>query len=292
MTSVVRNFRTTEKYVWLFLLCKVNTINSYVNINLKVSSLFFLAPLRLGVRLAEFLLILQGKKDTNQMKLVIEKTADGSPTLYREDIDEHYHSVKGALAESQHVYLQEGWRKASEIFRPVRVFEVGFGSGLNAALTASAAMEEKIPTEYYSVELYPLPKETIELISSGFEPDFRASLQLVNDAPWEVAVEINPYFTLHKLEANLLAMTLPTDLDAVYFDAFAPEKQPEMWSEGIFQKLFDAMHPGGILTTYCAKGAIRRMLQSIGFLTERLPGPPGGKREILRATKPSAVTNC
>ncbi len=226
------------------------------------------------------------------MKLVIEKTADGSPTLYREDLDEHYHSVKGALAESLHVYIQEGWRKASEIFSPVRVFEVGFGSGLNAALTASAAMEAEIPTEYYSVELYPLPKETTDLISSEFESELRETMKFVNQVPWEEAVDINPYFTLHKLGANLLTMTLPTDLNAVYFDAFAPEKQPEMWSEAVFQKLFDAMHPGGILTTYCAKGAIRRMLQGIGFLTERLPGPPGGKREILRATKPNNTPIC
>ncbi len=219
------------------------------------------------------------------MKIVIEETADGSPTLYREDIDEHYHSVKGALAESLHVYIQEGWRKASETFCPVRVFEVGFGSGLNAALTASAATEAMIPTQYYSVELYPLPKETAKLVSSGFKPEFREMLELVNDAPWEIAAEITPYFTLHKLESNLLSMTLPTDLDAIYFDAFAPEKQPEMWSEEIFKKLFDAMRSGAVLTTYCAKGSIRRMLQQIGFLTERLPGPPGGKREILRAMR-------
>ncbi len=226
------------------------------------------------------------------MKLVIEKTADGSPTLYREDIDEHYHSVKGALAESQHVYIEEGWRKASEIFSPVRVFEIGFGSGLNAALTSSAAMEAKIPTKYYSAELYPLPKETTELISSEFGSQLRDMLQLVNQAPWEAAVEINSYFTLHKLEANLLTMPLPSDLSAVYFDAFAPEKQPEMWSQAIFQRIFDAMSPGAVLTTYCAKGAIRRMLLQIGFLTERLPGPPGGKREILRTTKPNNTPIC
>ncbi len=87
-------------------------------------------------------------------------------------------------------------------------------------------------------------------------------------------------------------MMLPAKLDAVYFDAFAPEKQPEMWDEIIFQKLYDAMSHGGVLTTYCAKGSIRRMLQQIGFLTERLPGPPGGKREILRATKPSLPADC
>lgn len=226
------------------------------------------------------------------MKIVIEETADGSPTLYREDIDEHYHSVKGALAESRHVYLETGWRKAAETSTPVRVFEVGFGSGLNAAITAYAALESKVATEYYSVELYPLPHETTQLISIGIEKEYRQEFENVNHAPWEIATEINPYFTLQKLEADLLTINLPADIDAVYFDAFAPEKQPEMWDEMIFRKLYDAMGPGGILTTYCAKGSIRRMLQQIGFLTERLPGPPGGKREILRASKPSLNHDC
>ena len=226
------------------------------------------------------------------MKIVIEETADGSPTLYREDIDEHYHSVKGALTESIHVYLETGWRKAAETSIPVRIFEVGFGSGLNAAITASAALECSIPTEYFSVELYPLPKETADIISEVLDNEYRGMFDSVNQAPWEKDVEINPYFTLHKLEADLLTAELPSELDAVYFDAFAPEKQPEMWDERIFRKIYDAMRPGGILTTYCAKGSIRRMLREIGFLTERLPGPPGGKREILRATKPTRPVDC
>ncbi len=226
------------------------------------------------------------------MKIVIEETADGSPTLYREDIDEHYHSVKGALAESLHVYVEMGWRNAAETARPVRVFEVGFGSGLNAALTASAALESHIPTIYYTAELYPLPDETADLISSGFDERLRKVLKSVNTASWNVAVEINPYFTLHKMEADLLTMAVPSELACVYFDAFAPEKQPEMWDEMIFRKLYDAINPGGVLTTYCAKGNVRRMLQQVGYLTERLPGPPGGKREILRAAKPFADTDC
>ncbi len=153
-------------------------------------------------------------------------------------------------------------------------------------------MESKVATEYYAVELYPLPQETTELISKGIEKEYREVFESVNQAPWETAAEINQYFTLHKLEADLLKMMLPAKLDAVYFDAFAPEKQPEMWDEMIFRKLYDAMSPGGVLTTYCAKGSIRRMLQQIGFLTERLPGPPGGKREIMRATKPSLPADC
>ena len=219
------------------------------------------------------------------MNLVIETTADGSPTLYREDIDEHYHSVKGALAESLHVYIENGWRYAAQSSRQVRVFEVGFGTGLNAALTALAARESRIPTEYYAVERYPLSKETTDLITTTLPKEYVVAFEKVNAAKWEEKTEINPYFTLLKLEADLLTMTLPADLDAVYFDAFAPEKQPEMWDETIFRRLYAAMKPGGVLTTYCAKGSIRRMLQQIGFLTERLPGPPGGKREILRAVK-------
>lgn len=226
------------------------------------------------------------------MKLVIEKTADGSPTLYREDIDEHYHSVKGALSESLYVYMETGWRKASELSRPVRVFEVGFGSGLNAAITAIAALESKIPTEFCSIEPYPLPKETTNLIAKTLEEKYQKAFESVNEPPWEQTTEINPYFSLLKIEDTILSMDFPTELDAVYFDAFAPDKQPEMWDERIFRKLYEAMKPGAILTTYCAKGSIRRMLQQVGFLTERLPGPPGGKREILRAKKPYGDINC
>ena len=220
------------------------------------------------------------------MDITVETTADGSPTLYRADIDEHYHSVKGALAESLHVYLESGWRKAAERHRPVRVFEVGFGSGLNAAITASAAMEAGIPTEYYSAELYPLPMETTDQISDGIPEEYQETFAEVNHSPWNECTRINPCFTLMKMEADLLTMEFPSDLDMVYFDAFAPEKQPELWDEAIFRRLYAAMRPGAVLTTYCAKGSIRRMLQQIGFLTERLPGPPGGKREILRASVP------
>lgn len=226
------------------------------------------------------------------MKIQIEKTADGSTTLYREDIDEHYHSMKGALAESLHVYLEAGWRMASKLSRPVRVFEVGFGTGMNAAITAMAALESKIPTVYYSVELYPLPNETTDIIAQTLEEYYQEAFENVNKTPWNETNYISQYFSLIKMEDNLLTMDIPSDLDAVYFDAFAPEKQPEMWEETIFRKIYTAMKPGAVLTTYCAKGRIRRMLQQIGFLTERLPGPPGGKREILRAQKPSGSASC
>lgn len=219
------------------------------------------------------------------MKLEIETTADGSPTLYRPDIDEHYHSVKGALAESRHIYLDLCWKEAADKGEPVTVFEVGFGTGLNASLTARAAREARIPTLYYSAELYPLPPETAALLLAAQDEEYREEYRAVNCAAWGDETAINPFFTLVKLQADLLSMELPKGLDAVYFDAFAPEKQPEMWDAALFRRLHAAMSPGGILTTYCAKGRIRRMLEEIGFITERLPGPPGGKREVLRVRK-------
>lgn len=219
------------------------------------------------------------------MEVTILTTADGSPTLYREDIDEHYHSVKGALAESQHIYVDLGWHEAVESPKTTTVFEVGFGTGLNAALTARSAEQANIPTIYYTIELYPLDAKTIGSLIAGLPEEIRGLLRRVNDAEWDRQVEISPFFTIVKIRGDILTYSIPQGIDAVYFDAFAPEKQPEIWDERLFEKIYQSMNPGGCLTTYCAKGAIRRMLNGIGFITERLPGPPAGKREVLRARK-------
>lgn len=225
------------------------------------------------------------------VSLVIEPTDDGSVTLYRSDIDEHYHSVKGALAEGRHIYVGLGWRlmagnmRKLPLGRPVRVFEVGFGTGLNAALTALEACQLKVPTEYLSIDLRPLPADMVNRLLPFQPEEISDYFSGVNAAPWERTVQMSQYFSLHKIKTNLLTMELPGDLDVVYFDAFAPEKQPEMWTRSVFERLYSRMSPGGILVTYCAKGAIRRLLQETGFRVERLPGPPGGKREVLRATR-------
>ena len=118
------------------------------------------------------------------------------------------------------------------------------------------------------------------------EEDFLDDFLAVNAAEWNAPVRINPYFALHKIKANQLTMRLPERIHVVYFDAFAPERHPEMWDESVFRSLFATITPGDILTTCCAKGVIRLLLQSVGFLTERLPGPSNGKREILRTPHP------
>ena len=215
----------------------------------------------------------------------LEKTADGSYTLYVPELDEHYHSVKGALTESQHIFIDMGL-KHSTVPSP-RILEIGLGTGLNCFLTLLTAEETERHIHYTGIERYPLDMETISkldypsLIHKGHETDYFA----IHQTPWEKDVELSPWFTLHKLEGDFTCYTFDNGYDIIYFDAFAPEKQPEMWEQSLFDKLYHVLNEGGILTTYCAKGVVRRMLQTAGFKVERLPGPPGGKREMLRATK-------
>lgn len=215
----------------------------------------------------------------------LEQTADGSYTLYVPELDEHYHSVKGALTESQHIFIEMGL-KHSPAPEP-RILEIGLGTGLNAFLTLLAAEEMHRKVHYTGIERYPLAEETLRqldypgIIGKKHEEDYYA----IHQAPWEKETNLSPWFTLHKIEGDFTRHTFQKGYDIIYFDAFAPEKQPEMWEQSLFNTLYNVLNKGGILTTYCAKGVVRRMLQTAGFTVERLPGPPGGKREILRATK-------
>ena len=166
--------------------------------------------------------------------------------------------------------------------------EIGFGTGLNAFLTLKdVELSQAHHIDYHTVELYPLPLDTIRALNYGelIWPERKELFLALHEAEWNTPVSISERFTLHKIEGNSNACELPDDIDLIYFDAFAPEKQPEMWSQELFNRLYVIMNPKGILTTYCAKGIVRRMLQAAGFTVERLPGPPGGKREILRARK-------
>lgn len=212
----------------------------------------------------------------------IEHTADGSATLFVKELDEHYHSVKGALTESNHIF-----RDSAFLYRadgsPLRLLEVGFGTGLNAAVTAMVADVSR-PVHYISLEKFPVPEETLhqlryeELVESSI-------LDKIHSAPWGKEVELVPGFILEKRLSDYISDPLPEGVDVVYFDAFAPEKQPDMWIREAFERLVGVMNRGCVLSTYCAKGEIRRRLESLGLRVERIPGPPGGKREILRATR-------
>lgn len=215
----------------------------------------------------------------------IEQTADGSQTLFVPELNEHYHSVKGALTESEHIFIQMGL-KHSSVEAP-HVLEIGFGTGLNAFLTLLTADTDQRNIHYTTLERYPVTPALIEQLTYPelICPERKDDFQALHQAAWNTDVQLTPYFTLHKVETDFTSYTFPAIYDVIYFDAFAPEKQPEMWTQSLFDTLCQQLNPQGILTTYCAKGAVRRMLQAAGFTVERLPGPPGGKREILRATK-------
>lgn len=222
-------------------------------------------------------------KDINQLEL--HSTDDGSATIFIPEMNEHYHSVKGAYTESCHIYRDCAFLHRCADAEHLRLLEVGFGTGLNAAVTAEAATDKAHKVHYISLEKYPLAGELVE--SLGYEGFVNYDIfRAIHDAEWNKPVEITPYFTLERRKCDYVADVLPCGIDVVYFDAFAPEKQPEMWSHDAFARLVAVMNRKAVLTTYCAKGDVRRLLASLGLAVERLAGPVGGKREILRAVKP------
>lgn len=216
------------------------------------------------------------------MKKIITQTSDGSATLYIPELEEHYHSIKGAHTESIHVFIKNGLQFAHSMNpqKRLKVLEVGFGTGLNALLTLECCVEHALCVEYNSVELYPLKWEEVKQLNYSNSPQW----ELLHTCRWGLKQEICNNYTLAKWHTSIHEFE-SSDIDVVYFDAFAPEKQPDMWTETLFVKIYNMMSDNGVLTTYCAKGCVRRMLEKVGFVVERLEGPPGGKREILRAIK-------
>ena len=214
--------------------------------------------------------------------LEIQTTADGSTTIYLPDMDEHYHSVNGAVIESLHIYIGNGLLAHSG--KVLSLLEIGFGTGLNAIQTLITCENQKIKLHYTTYEKYPLNQKITDQLNFDLEEKYLALYRQIHQAEWNRPVEITPQFTIHKIEADLTNEKIFGNFDVVYFDAFAPDKQPDLWNEVIFKNIYDRMNENGILVTYCAKGVVRRLLNSIGFTTFRLPGPPG-KREILQAKK-------
>ena len=212
-------------------------------------------------------------------------TDDQSATLVSPYHGEHYHSIKGALTESLHVYIGCGYLHTNTSAR--HVLEIGFGTGLNALLTLAQADTDLIPTHYHTIELYPLSvKQTEHLGYATHYPKYTDIYRLMHSSSWGEETSLSPHFTLTKHHADITTYNYPNDyFDVVYYDAFSPENQPELWSDAMFARMYRCMRQGGVLTTYCAKGIVRRAMQAAGFTVERLAGPPNGKREILRGTK-------
>lgn len=215
---------------------------------------------------------------------ILELTADGSHTLFVPHLNEHYHSVNGAIQEANHVFLDAGLHECRK--NEVTVFEVGLGTGLNALLTALYAEKYQKIIKYTSIEAFPLSLDIIEKLNYASIEDTSLYHKL-HEVEWESEQDISENFILTKIEADFTSFDfskLENQIDVIYFDAFAPDIQGAMWSQSIFDAMYSICKPDGILTTYCAKGVVRRSMQAAGFAVERIPGPPG-KREMLRARK-------
>jgi tRNA U34 5-methylaminomethyl-2-thiouridine-forming methyltransferase MnmC len=211
-------------------------------------------------------------------------TSDGSHTLFSSAIEECYHSTHGAIQESRHIFIEAGFKQTEKL--ELNVLEIGFGTGLNAFLTMLELDLMSRNVLYTSLELYPVKVGTALQLNYPEEMavDKRPFFELMHECPWNLRTMISPNFSLLKVKADYTNYEFAEKYDLVYFDAFSPDKQPEMWTEEHFEILYDHCNPGAILTTYCSKGVVRRAMQAVGFKVERLEGPPG-KRQILRAVK-------
>jgi tRNA U34 5-methylaminomethyl-2-thiouridine-forming methyltransferase MnmC len=212
-------------------------------------------------------------------------TKDGSHTLYLREMDEHYHSIHGALTESLHVFIKAGLKALEGTC--LEIFEMGFGTGLNALLTLEEIRGSGKTVHYTALEKFPLGNDIIGSLNYRdlFPQEGLEAFQLLHSCPWNRETAITEDFTIYKIKGDICDLDLPEDrLDLVYFDAFAPDKQPWLWTEEIFSRLYRWMKQGAMLTTYSSKGLIRRNMAGAGFRVEKLPGPPG-KREMTRATK-------
>lgn len=225
-----------------------------------------------------------------EINKILQLTEDGSHTLFVPSLNEHYHSVNGAIQESTHVFINAGLKEIRK--DEIRILEIGFGTGLNALLSLQYA--HAFPAKrivYHTIERYPLGRDITDNLNYGEATGTEGKewFRRIHSAEWERPIGITGNFILQKTEGDSNCCALPPDIDLIYFDAFAPDKQPEMWMPAIFGKLYESASPGALIVTYCAKGEVRRTMQSAGFNMERLPGPPG-KRHILRGKKEGSAS--
>ncbi len=219
------------------------------------------------------------------VKLII--TSDGSHSLLNEALNETYHSVHGAIQESQHVFINNGLRYYLESTTSdnLSIFEVGFGTGLNALLTLKAIENMKTFVRYVAVETSPIGEALWGSLNYTNVLGLEETFDNLHRTSWEISNQITPQISLIKRRTTLQAMELEAkSLDVVYFDAFAPNKQPELWTIDILRKVILAMKLNGVFVTYCAKGQLKRDLKELGLTVETLPGPPG-KKEMVRAVR-------
>lgn len=220
------------------------------------------------------------------MKRQIAQTADGSTTIFIPEMDENYHSHHGAIQEAEHVFIQMGLEHVQK--ETVRIFELGFGTGLNALLSYKRSKELGTTIEYFGLEAFPVEPELVSELNypNQIGEEYGSVFAKMHEQPWNQANTLG-HFELTKVDQKIQELDIDgKEFDLIYFDAFGPRAQDEMWHLPVLEKMAEMLTDGGVLVTYCAQGQFKRYLKSLGFEIERLPGPPG-KREMTRATKVS-----
>ena len=215
----------------------------------------------------------------------IRVTGDGSKTIFLPELNETYHSSNGAVQESRHIFIQNGLELA-EKGEAIRILEVGFGTGLNALLSASWAEKNNQSIHYTGIEANPLPPELC--FQLDYPPHIGQNAEKIYDAlihcDWEIENQLSTHFSIQKREVKIQDFVAVEPIDLIYFDAFGPRVHAEMWDITILEKMYQSLNLGGALVTYCAQGQFKRDLQAVGFSLASLPGPPG-KREMTRAER-------
>jgi len=219
------------------------------------------------------------------MQREIRLTADGSHTIALTDAGITYHSHHGAVGESRHVFIEAGLQPLFQsAAAPIHVLEVGFGTGLNALLTLQEVRLHQQSVLYTAIELFPLSTEEIGQLNYGQLLQDQSAFLAIHEANWEETIAIDPFFTLRKQKSSLLTLEGVHDVTCIYFDAFSPTYQPELWTEAVFHQLYNLLLPGGVLVTYCSKSVVRKAMVAAGFQVAKIPGP-WGKREMVRARR-------
>jgi len=221
----------------------------------------------------------------NLLERKIITTADGSSTLYIPQWDEHYHSKHGSIQEAYHVFIKNGFKILEQ--KNLSILEIGFGTGLNALLTFYESLHNNVEIDYTGIEAFPVNKE--EHLALNYcqilkLEDCKNVFDSIFNATWDSKVVLNHHFSIEKKLLKFQEISFINSYDLIYFDAFGPDVQPELWTESIFKMMYQALKVKGVLVTYSAKGSVRRAMQEVGFQVEKLPGPPG-KREMLRGIK-------
>lgn len=219
------------------------------------------------------------------MEREIIQTLDGSTTIHLKEWDECYHSKHGAIQEAQHVFIQNGLSLFPN--QSVSLLEIGFGTGLNAFITFLESQKLNQSINYVGVEAYPV--NASEVLAMNYVDELNAREQQIvfdqmHESKWNEQFELSTHFKLTKRKQFFDEIDDFEQFDLIYFDAFGYRVQPELWSTAIFNKMYDALKPGGKLVTYAARGVVKRSMIEVGFTVEKLPGPPG-KREMFRASK-------